>query len=269
MLQTSKPWSPPTHDRPTTHKTEPSSKYTSRSTRSICTSKKVGMPPATKYGEFIVSEPFQAKKKHKNEDVLEWYCSITCPYCDKTFVQIPQSSLASNRAGGILKHIRVCTAYQGEVKPAPEKKKDEMDILRKRAEEAEERAERRHQEAMRLSKEQHDAMMKRMEDEKKEAEQKQRLAEKRAAQRHKQTLQAIWDEHGHGQPPPIRDQADLNDRLSRKRRAERGHSAPITEALKRICQDERQAKRLRSVLHPDGNSANSADLDMVRNALGL
>lgn len=238
------------------------------------------MPPATKYGEFIVSEPFQAKKKRQNEEASISYCSITCPYCDKTFVEIPQNQLPIKRASKILEHIRQCPNYDGFVKPAPEKKKSEMEELRQRAEDAESRAgrlhnqamaeaERRHQEAMRLSKEQHDAMMKRMEDAKKEAEQKQRLAEKRAAQRHKKTLQAIWDEHGHGQPPPIRDQADLNDRLSRKRRAERGHSAPITEALKRICQDERQAKRLRSVLHPDGNSANPADLDMVRNALGL
>lgn len=230
------------------------------------------MPPA-KYGEFIVSEPFQAKKKHQRDEILEWYCSITCPYCDKTFVEIPQNQLSIKRAGRVLEHIRQCPNYDGYVKPAPKKKKSEIEELRQQAEDAESRAgrlhnqamaeaERRHQEAMRLSKEQHDAMMKRMEDEKKEAE-------KKAAQRHKKTLQAIWDEHGHGQPPPIRDQADLNDRLSRKRRAERGHSAPITEALKRICQDERQAKRLRSVLHPDGNSANPADLDMVRNALGL
>jgi len=230
------------------------------------------MPPA-KYGEFIVSEPLQAKKKHQTEDVLVSYCSITCPYCDETFVELPETSVYSKKSTRVLEHIRQCPNYDGFVKPAPEKKKSEMEELRQRAEDAESRAgrlheqamaeaERRHQEAMRLSKEQHDAMMRRMEDEKKEAE-------KKAAQRHKKTLQAIWDEHGHGQPPPIRDQADLNDRLSRKRRAERGHNAPIAEALKRICQDERQAKRLRSVLHPDGNSANSADLDMVRNALGL
>jgi len=195
----------------------------------------VGMPPA-KYQEFVVSEPFKAKKKHQNEEVFISYCSITCPYCAQKFVEIPEELLYSKKSCRILEHIRQCPNYQKAVKPAPEKKTIDMQVLLQRAQEAEEKL---------------------------------RLLEKKSAKRLKKALQAIWNEQGDGQRPPIRDQADLNDRLSRKRHAERGHNAPIAEALKRICKSKRQAKRLRSVLHPDGNSANSADLDMVRNALGL
>ena len=222
-----------------------------------------------KYSEFIVSEPFQLRAKHQIDDTFDWYCSITCPHCNQAFIELRQSSLASNRAGRILQHLRVCTAYEGEVKPAPEKKQDELETLRARAEHAESRADRRHQEAMRLSQQQHDEMISLMEAEKQTAQRLQKAAEQDAKRRHKETLQAIWNHQSDNQPPPIRDQADLQRRLELKRKAERSDGDSLTNALQRICKNERQAKKLRSLLHPDGNSADKADLDLVRHALGL
>ena len=207
------------------------------------------MPP-TKYDLFIVSDSYERTLKLGCTNETRLYVSITCPHCNVQFTEVPNDSIDKMKSTKCLQHLRVCTAYQGDVKPAPQIKKTEMDMLRERAEQAEARADARHKEAMAKAQQQHDEMMREMREE--------------AERRHRETLQAIWESQS-TDPPPIVDQHDLERRLSKKRKEDRS----IRDALKRICKDERQARMMRRALHPDGSNANFDDLDLVRNALGL
>lgn len=74
-----------------------------------------------KYEDFVESEPEMkpAKKAPWNEDN---YVGITCPHCNTLFVELTVDSLKSSKASQCLKHLRVCTKFEGDVSAAPERK---------------------------------------------------------------------------------------------------------------------------------------------------
>lgn len=82
--------------------------------------------PTEKYTDFIVSEPVLRQSKLYNDNYSEKnYVSITCPHCDKTFAEMLMSHAPRMKSTKCKAHLEVCTAFRGEVNPAPKRKKRE------------------------------------------------------------------------------------------------------------------------------------------------
>jgi hypothetical protein len=82
------------------------------------------MDARKKYLDFQVSAPFSRQIKRFEEVGEEReYVRVTCPHCNKAFVEILLSDLPSTRASRCLKHLRKCKAYNGPPPPPASKRR--------------------------------------------------------------------------------------------------------------------------------------------------
>ena len=78
-----------------------------------------------KYNDFRESEAHKMPSKHESGQT-RFYISITCPHCNKVFVDIPEEQMKTSKASRCLQHLRNCPEFNGDVAPAPEKKHKDL-----------------------------------------------------------------------------------------------------------------------------------------------
>jgi len=74
--------------------------------------------PHEKYRDFKISTPFTRDSKQSNavQEKRE-YVSITCPHCQTVFAEITVETIAKMKPTKCLKHLRVCTSFEGDLVP--------------------------------------------------------------------------------------------------------------------------------------------------------
>ena len=100
--------------------------------------------PVKKYTDFTESDAVERRGKHPPH-VVRSFVDIMCPHCNEVCAEIPVEHVKTSKASMCLQHLRVCTAYDGEVPAAKKQRVTNEDLLRKldqMRKEAEEREQR-------------------------------------------------------------------------------------------------------------------------------